>query len=93
MIATTLVAALPELGQGSNKRISALVGVAPFNRDSGKYRGSRTIWGGRSSVRAVLYMGTRVAVRHNAVLKDFYARLLARGKAKKVALLLGAVFG
>lgn len=86
VIATTLVAALPELGQVSDKRISALVGVAPFNRDSGKYRGSRTIWGGRSSVRAVLYMGTLVAVRHNAVLKDFYARLLARGKAKKVAL-------
>jgi transposase len=86
VIATTLVAALPELGQVSDKRISALVGVAPFNRDSGKYRGTRTIWGGRSSVRAVLYMGTLVAVRHNAVLKDFYARLLVRGKAKKVAL-------
>jgi transposase len=86
VIATTLVAALPELGQVSDKRISALVGVAPFNRDSGKYRGSRTIWGGRSSVRAVLYMGTMVAVRHNEVLKEYYARLLARGKAKKVAL-------
>ncbi|HEY9661423.1 MAG TPA: transposase [Allocoleopsis sp.] len=86
VIATTLVAALPELGQVSDKRISALVGVAPFNRDSGKYRGSRTIWGGRSSVRAVLYMGTLVAVQHNPVLKAFYARLLAQGKAKKVAL-------
>ena len=87
VIATTLVAALPELGQVSDKRISALVGVAPFNRDSGKYRGSRTIWGGRSSVRAVLYMGTLVAVRHNGVLKEYYVRLLARGKAKKVALI------
>ncbi len=86
VIATTLVAALPELGQVSDKRISALVGVAPFNRDSGKYRGSRTIWGGRSSVRAVLYMGTLVAVQHNPVLKAFYARLLTQGKAKKVAL-------
>lgn len=86
VIATTLVASLPELGQVSDKRISALVGVAPFNRDSGKYRGSRTIWGGRSSVRAVLYMGTLVAVQHNPVLKAFYARLLAQGKAKKVAL-------
>lgn len=86
VIATTLVAALPELGQVSDKRISALVGVAPFNRDSGKYRGARTIWGGRSSVRAVLYMGTLVAVQHNPVLKAFYARLLAQGKAKKVAL-------
>jgi transposase len=87
VIATTLVAALPELGQVSDKRISALVGVAPFNRDSGKYRGSRTIWGGRASVRAVLYMGTLVAVRHNPVLSAFYACLLAQGKAKKVALI------
>lgn len=87
VIATTLVAALPELGQVSDKRISALVGVAPFNRDSGKYRGSRTIWGGRASVRAVLYMGVLVAVRHNSVLRAFYARLLAQGKAKKVALI------
>lgn len=87
VIATTLVAGLPELGQVSDKRISALVGVAPFNRDSGKYRGSRTIWGGRASIRAVLYMGTLVAVQHNPVLKAFYARLLAQGKAKKVALI------
>lgn len=86
VIATTLVAALPELGQVNDKRISALVGVAPFNRDSGKYRGSRTIWGGPASVRAVLYMGTLVAVQHNPVLKAFYTRLLAQGKAKKVAL-------
>ena len=71
----------------SDKRISALVGVAPFNRESGKYRGSRTIWGGRSRVRSVLYMGALVAVRHNPVLKGFYARLLAGGKAKKVALI------
>ncbi|MEP0913832.1 transposase [Leptolyngbya sp. GB1-A1] len=87
VIATTLVAALPELGQVSDKRISALVGVAPFNRESGKYRGSRTIWGGRSRVRSVLYMGVLVAVRHNRILKSFYARLLAGGKAKKVALI------
>lgn len=86
VIATTLIAALPELGQVSDKRISALVGVAPLNRDSGKYRGSRTIWGGRANVRAALYMGTLVAVRHNPVLKAFYARLLAQGKAKKSAL-------
>lgn len=87
VIATTLVASLPELGTVSDKRISALVGVAPFNRDSGKYRGSRMIWGGRASIRAVLYMGTLVAVRHNSVLSAFYARLLAQGKAKKVALI------
>ncbi|WP_370584671.1 IS110 family transposase [Oculatella sp. LEGE 06141] len=86
VIATTLIAALPELGKVSDKRISALVGVAPLNRDSGKYRGSRTIWGGRSSVRAALYMGALVAVQHNPVLKAFYARLVSQGKAKKAAL-------
>lgn len=86
VIATTLVAALPELGQVNDKRISALVGVAPFNRDSGKYKGTRTIWGGRASVRAALYMGALVAVRYNPVLKAFYTRLLGQGKAKKVAL-------
>jgi len=87
MIATTLVAALPELGRVSDKRISALVGVAPFNRDSGKFRGNRTIWGGRANVRAVLYMGTLTAVRPNPTLKAFYDRLLSQGKAKKVALI------
>lgn len=86
VIATTLIAALPELGKVSDKRISALVGVAPLNRDSGKYRGSRTIWGGRANVRAALYMGVLVAVQHNPVLKAFYARLVAQGKAKKSAL-------
>lgn len=86
VIATTLIASLPELGAVSDKRISALVGVAPFNRDSGKFRGSRRIWGGRANIRAVLYMGTLVAVRHNPVLKAFYERLLGQGKAKKVAL-------
>lgn len=87
VIATILIASLPELGTVSDKRISALVGVAPFNRDSGKLRGSRQIWGGRANIRAVLYMGTLVAVRHNPVLKAFYERLLGQGKAKKVALI------
>ncbi|MBW4444155.1 MAG: IS110 family transposase [Plectolyngbya sp. WJT66-NPBG17] len=87
VIATTLMATLPELGAVSDKRISALVGVAPFNRDSGKFRGSRMIWGGRENVRAVLYMGTLVAVRYNPMLKAFYERLLGQGKAKKVALI------
>lgn len=86
VIATTLIAMLPELGQVSDKRISALVGVAPLNRDSGKYRGARTTWGGRANVRALLYMGALVGIQHNPVLKAFYARLLAQGKAKKVAL-------
>jgi transposase len=87
VIATTLMARLPELGTVSDKRISALVGVAPFNRGSGQVRGKRTIWGGRANVRAVLYMGTMVATRYNPVLKAFYERRLSQGKAKKVALI------
>lgn len=63
-----------------------LVGVAPLNRDSGKLRGKRSIWGGRSDVRSVLYMATLSAVRHNPVIREFYHRLLGRGKLKKVAL-------
>jgi transposase len=86
VIATTLIAALPELGQLTDKRLSALVGVAPLNRESGSYRGKRRIWGGRADVRAVLYMGALVGVRYNPVLQAFYDRLLAKGKAKKVAL-------
>jgi transposase len=82
----TVLLDLPELGTLSRPRIAALVGVAPFNRDSGTLRGHRTIWGGRAHVRATLSMGTLVAVRHNPVLKACYARLLAAGKAKKVAL-------
>lgn len=82
----TLLLDLPELGPLSRQRIAALVGVAPFNRDSGTLRGSRTIWGGRAHVRTALYMSTLVAVRYNEVLKAFYARLRAAGKAAKVAL-------
>jgi transposase len=81
-----LLAGLPELGKLDRRRIAALVGVAPLNRDSGKSRGSRSIQGGRADVRRVLYMATLVAVRHNSVLKAYYARLVAAGKAKKVAL-------
>jgi transposase len=83
----TLVCDLPELGTLSRQQIAALVGVAPFNRDSGTLRGHRTIWGGRAHVRATLYMSTLVAVRHNPVLRAFYERLCAAGKAKKVALI------
>lgn len=83
---STLLAALPELGTLDRRKIAALVGVAPFNRDSGTMRGRRTIWGGRADVRTVLFMATSVAVRFNPVLKAAYARLLAAGKAKKVAL-------
>jgi transposase len=85
--ARTLMLDLPELGTLSRQRIAALVGVAPLNRDSGTLRGHRTIWGGRAHVRATLYMGTLVAVRHNPVLKAFYERLCRAGKIKKVALI------
>jgi transposase len=85
--ARTLVLDLPELGTLSRQRIAALVGVAPLNCDSGTLRGHRTIWGGRAHVRATLYMGTLVAVRHNPVLKAFYERLCRAGKVKKVALI------
>ena len=84
--ARTLMLDLPELGTLSRQRIAALVGVAPFNRDSGTLRGSRTTWGGRAHVRAVLYMSTLVAVRYNPVLKQFYERLRTAGKVAKVAL-------
>ena len=86
VLATTLLADLPELGQLNRKEIAALVGVAPFNRDSGTWRGQRTIWGGRAPVRAVLYMAALVATRANPVIRVFYQRLLAAGKPKKVAL-------
>jgi transposase len=86
VLATTLLAGLPELGTLNRKQIAALVGVAPLNRDSGTLRGKRTIWGGRAHVRAVLYMAAVVAARYNPVIRTFYHRLLAAGKAKKVAL-------
>jgi len=86
ILARTLLAELPELGTITHKRLSALVGVAPFNRDSGKIRGKREVWGGRAPVRAALYMGALVATRHNPVIKEFYERLLKAGKPKKVAL-------
>ena len=81
-----LLSDLPELGQLDRKKIAALVGVAPFNDDSGRRRGQRRIKGGRASVRQVLYMATMVASRYNPVLRTFYQRLLASGKKKKVAL-------
>lgn len=86
VVSATLVAALPELGQVSPQEIAALVGVAPFNCDSGQRRGQRAIWGGRASVRRALYMATLGAVRYNPVLRAHYEQLVARGKAKKVAL-------
>jgi transposase len=86
VLARTLLAELPELGSLTHKRLCALVGVAPFNRDSGRGRGKREVWGGRAPVRATLYMGALVATRHNPAIKEFYERLLAAGKPKKVAL-------
>ena len=82
----TLIAQLPELGQIDRKQIASLVGVAPFNRDSGTLRGRRTVWGGRAAVRQTLYMATLTAVRWNPPLKAFYERLRNKGKAPKVAL-------
>jgi transposase len=86
VLSTTLLAGLPELGALGRKQIAALVGVAPLNRDSGRHRGKRMIWGGRARVREALYMGTLVATRFNPVIRAFYQRLLAAGKPKKVAL-------
>jgi len=86
VLSSTLVAELPELGTLNRKQIAALVGVAPINRDSGKMRGKRSVWGGRGSVRSALYMGTLVATRFNPVIRRFYERLIASGKAKKAAI-------
>ena len=86
VVTTTLLADLPELGTLRHKQIAALVGVAPLNRDSGRWRGKRSVWGGRGQVRAALYMAALVATRFNPVIRAFYQRLLGAGKTKKVAL-------
>lgn len=85
--ARTRVLDLPELGTLSRQHLAALVGLAPFHRESGTLRGARTIWGGRAQVRTALYMSTLVAVRYNPVLKAFYQRLRAAGKLAKVAVI------
>lgn len=82
----TLASRLPELGQLSGKAAAKLVGVAPLNHDSGSMRGTRSVWGGRADVRAVLYMAALSVIRHDPVFRNFYARLRAHGKAAKVAL-------
>jgi transposase len=87
VVATTLLATLPELGRLPTKKLASLVGVAPINCDSGKMRGKRHIVGGRALVRSTLYMSVLVAVQHNRVIAGFYQRLLQAGKAKKVALI------
>ena len=86
VVSITLLADLPELGTLSRHQIAALVGVAPLNRDSGRFRGTRTVWGGRARVRAVLYMAALTASRYNPIIKAFYHRLCGVGKARKVAL-------
>ena len=86
-IARTLIAGLPELGQFGRKQIAALVGLAPFTRQSGKWRGRSFITGGRTAIRSALFMGAMVAKRHNPVLKAFFDRLVAAGKPKMVALI------
>ena len=84
VVSVTLLADLPELGTLGRKQIAALVGLAPLNRDSGTMRGKRTIWGGRATVRAALYMGALVGSRCNPVLRGLYTRLVAAGKTKKL---------
>ncbi len=85
-LSATLLSQLPELGTLNRKKIAALVGVAPLNRDSGRMHGRRCVWGGRATVRAALYMATLVAARYNVVIRSYYGRLCAAGKSKKVAL-------
>lgn len=84
--AITIAANMPELGQLNRQQIAALAGLAPFNRDSGKKRGKRRVFGGRQAVRRVLYMAALSASRHNPVIKDFYSRLISKGKPFKVAI-------
>jgi len=86
VLATTLLAELPQLGTLTRQQVAALAGVAPLNRDSGTRRGIRTVWGGRARVRGALYMAALVATRYNPVIRAFYTRLCAAGKPKKVAL-------
>ena len=85
-LSVALLSDLPEMGTLGRRQIAALVGVAPMNRDSGTMKGRRTVSGGRARIRAVLYMGALVASRHNPVIRNFYQRLLAGGKPKKLAL-------
>lgn len=87
VLSLSLQANLPELGQLNRREIASLVGVAPFNRDSGQLHGARAVWGGRGTVRGVLYMATITAVRFNPAIREFYQRLIRAGKAKKVALI------
>lgn len=86
VLSKSLMSSLPELGSLNRKKIAALVGVAPFNRDSGIFRGRRSISGGRRQVRSALYMATLTAVRCNPIIRTHYRHLIAMGKVKKLAL-------
>ncbi len=86
VLTMTLLAEVPEIGTVDRKHIASLVGVAPFNKDSGRHRGKRSIRGGRAAVRSVLYMAALSAIRHNPTIRGFYNRLLDYGKPKKVAI-------
>lgn len=86
VVANAVLAYMPEIGTLSSKQISALAGLAPFNRDSGTFRGKRMISGGRAPLRAALYMSTLVAIRHNKQIREFYQSLCSKGKAKKIAI-------
>lgn len=85
--ALSLLVAMPELGKLTRQEAASLAGLAPFNRDSGKFRGQRRIYGGRKDIRQAIYMAALVASRYNDVLRAFYQRLLAKGKPKKLALI------
>lgn len=87
VLSTTLLAEVPELGTLGHKQLAALVGVAPLNRDSGRMRGRRSVWGGRAHVRAVLYMAATTAIRHNPACKALYERLTHTGKPHQVAII------
>ncbi len=84
--AIIMLASMPELGQLNPQEITAMAGLAPLNRDSGKKRGQRRVFGGRQSVRRVVYMASLSAEKHNAVIKTFYTRLIEKGKPFKVTI-------
>jgi transposase len=86
VLSVSLLAGVPELGKLNRQKLAALVGVAPLNRDSGLFKGTRKVWGGRAQVRAVLYMAAVSATRANSVIRAFYQRLIAAGKKPKVAI-------
>jgi transposase len=86
VVSAAMLAYLSELGTISNKKVAALAGLAPYNRDSGKRRGKRAVWGGRSRIRNLLYMAVVSAIKNNPVIRAFYRRLVEAGKPKKVAL-------